>query len=65
MVRRILGHLGMETHLLPLAPARVGERDLRLWPSEEGSAEWDESEAMQGENWEEDSGNGDSGRGPP
>ena len=38
VVKKILSHLGLETAPLPLAPARVGERERRLWP-------WDESES--------------------
>ena len=37
VVRKILEQLGLETAPLPLAPARVGERGLRLWT-------WDGSE---------------------
>ena len=62
VVRKILEHVGMETAPLPLAPARVGERELRLWT-------WDGSEiaaeAERGESWEEESGGGDTERGPP
>jgi hypothetical protein len=53
-----------ETAPLPLAPARVGERELRLWTGEEGSAEWDESEAYR-RRWEAESGEGVSEWGPP
>jgi len=65
VVRKLLEHLGLETAPLPLAPARVGARDLRLWTGEEGSAEWDESEAYRRERWEAESGEGVSERGPP
>ena len=46
----------METAPPPLARARVAERDLRLWPPEEGSTEWNEAE--RGKSWEEESGGG-------
>jgi hypothetical protein len=55
----------LETPPLPLAPARVGERDLRLRTGEEGSAEWYESEAYRRESWEGESGEGSLGGGPP
>ena len=65
VLRKILEHVGLEMAPLPLAPARVGERELRLWTEEEGNAEWDESEAFGRESWEANSGNGDTARGPP
>ena len=65
VVRKILTHLGMETAPPPLAPARVGERALSLWTEEEGSTEWDKSEAYRRESWEAESGDGDTERGPP
>jgi hypothetical protein len=36
VLRKILEHVGLEMAPLPLAPARVGEREPRLWTEEEG-----------------------------
>jgi len=47
VVRKILLHLGLETAPPALAPARMGERDLRLWEWEAGGLEWDEGDVVQ------------------
>ena len=65
VVRKILEHLGMQTTPLPLGSGTSGAWDLGLWPAEEGSREWEGSEALRRERWEADSGEGDSERGPP
>ena len=64
VVKKILSHLGLETAPLPLAPARVGERELRLWPWDESETEV-EAEASGRGSWEEDSGEREWERGPP
>ena len=68
VVRKILTHLGMETVPLSLTPARVGERELRLW-TWDGSEIAADAEAEAGASghgsWEEDCGERDWERGPP
>ena len=56
----------METVPLPLAPARVGERELRLWRWDGSEIAADaEAEASGHGSWEEDCGERDWERGPP